>query len=77
MKQCNHIAVSHYEGKSHMCLLSVLSFYCKSEANVYYVGVCPEAKRKYSLKILKEFKRFPFCPKCGQKNDYKEVESNL
>jgi NADH pyrophosphatase NudC (nudix superfamily) len=76
-KVCKHIAIAQYHGRPHFCLVETLHLYCDSEAKTYYVGACSDARRSVALKYLKEFKKFSFCPKCGQKNDYKKVENDL
>jgi len=65
-KHCDHFTVGVIHGKVKICLMSVVYDFCRSLAKMYWVGNGePPAEEKD--KILKEFKRFKYCPKCGEK----------
>jgi len=65
-KLCEHWAIGRVAGIDRICRFPILLEYCKSTARIYWIGVgeAPEAEVE---KILKEFKKFKYCPKCGAK----------
>jgi len=64
--KCGHFVVGIIHSKVEICLLSILYDYCCNLAHLYWVGNGePPAEEKE--KILKKFRKFRFCPKCGEK----------
>lgn len=64
---CEHFATGIIAGQEVLCRLPFLRQYCVNTAKIYYVGIEDPPPESEALKILKQFKRFKYCPKCGQK----------
>lgn len=68
-KPCEHWAVAYVGCKSAIIRLAFLEQYCRASANIHWVGL-GEPPEKEIQKVLKEFRKFNYCPKCGEKLDF-------
>jgi hypothetical protein len=75
MKPCDCFAVGIIAGKPQLCRVKALDLLVRSKAATYYVGLNPPSNEL--RKILKLFKKFKYCPKCGKKIDFEKVEKEL
>lgn len=69
MKKCSHFAVGRLAQRDIICRLPAVYDYCCSAAKIYWVG-SGEPPVEEKIKILRKFKQFPFCPKCGEKLEF-------
>ena len=65
-KACKHYACGIVHGKDVIVELPFLTIYCQSLAQIYYVGL-DDPPESEIMKVMREFKKFPYCPKCGEK----------
>jgi hypothetical protein len=73
--KCKHFCIGYIHGKVQFCLFSQLHNLINCLAQIYCV--CLKIPNSEKEKLLNEFKRFKYCPKCGEKLDFSEVEKKL
>ena len=74
-KNCDHFCLAFIAGKPKVGRFEILPGWINKIAAMYYVGLnTPDTEKR---KWLKEFKKFKYCPKCGEKLDYPKVEKAL
>ncbi len=72
MKKCKHFSIGFVVGQPKSCLLEILPKEVMYLAKLYWVGLGRPPNRDIK-RIAKEFMKFKFCPKCGEKLDFSEV----
>ncbi len=75
INKCDCFAVAIIGGHSQLCRVEVLSEACWSIANTDYIGLNLPVSE--ILKSLKFFKKFKYCPKCGQKIKFDSIEQKI
>lgn len=71
MNKCKHFALGVVAGRPVICSMAMLAKLVESQANIYHVGLGIPLPAKAG--ILDEFKRYKYCPKCGEKLDFERV----
>ncbi len=72
MADCDHMAVGFIGGKATVVRLAALNLVLKTCEQLYWVSNEP-APKEFVAKYAKEFTRFGYCPKCGEKLDFEEA----
>jgi hypothetical protein len=67
--KCDHHIAAHVHGKNHLVRFEVLAGYVRELTMNRWVGEGEPPKSETSV-VLKEFKKYPFCPKCGTRLEF-------
>ena len=68
------MSIGFVAGKIKICRVTVLAKYCENLAWQYFIGL--DMPKSETLAMIKQFEKFPYCPKCGKKINFDEVKND-